>query len=148
MAITHKLYGPVMKNSANGTLSNIGSTDSVEIYVKLMTSGHSFDQDNEYWNTIAANETTSATAGSTDYPDGGKILNGTSLAYASRITTLSATSETEFTAAGNVTAFYAVLTASSYLVSCVDFDGSEQSVAGKFAINWTDLKILTNTVSA
>ena len=148
MAVTHKLYGNSMLNSANGNIPNMGSTASAQIYVKLMTSAHTFTVANQYWNDVSANEQTTGTVGSTSYTVGGKLLTGTSLAYLTRVTTLSATSETEFTDTGDIIGFYAVLTASSYLVSCVDFDGKQQSVDGKFAINWADNKILTITVAS
>jgi hypothetical protein len=148
LAVTHKLYGNSMLNSANGNIPNMGSTASAEIYVKLMTSAHTFAVANQYWADVSANEQSTATASSTDYITGGKLLTNTSLAYAARITTLSATSETVFSTGGNISGFHAVLTASSYLVSCVDFGGEEKSVAGEFKINWADSKILTITVAS
>ena len=150
MAVTHKLYGPFLNNLMNSTgimANSIGST-ALEIRVFLMTSGHVFNQDHQYWSQISTDNQSSGLAGSTDYNSTGVLLNGKDLAYAARITTLSASSFTEFSTGGNLIGYYAVLAASSYLMSCVDFDGEQKSVAGEFKINWTDAKIMTNTVSA
>ena len=130
-----------MKNLSNGNISAL----TTEMRVALMsTSGFSFDQDNEYWATISTGQLSTAT--SVSYPSSGVVLGGPSLSYGSRITTLSATSETVFTSTGSITASYAVIHASSYLVSCIDFDSVQASVDGKFAVAWTDSKVLTITV--
>jgi hypothetical protein len=144
MAVTHQLYGPAMGNIAKNLITDLTSTATI-INVHLMTSAHSVDQDNEYWATIAANESSAGTTGSTSYTV--KTLDGKAISYATRVTTLTATSETVFTTGGDITAYYAVLAASSYLLSCVNFDGEEKSVAGEFKINWTDAKIATITVA-
>ena len=149
MAVTHKLYGPFLKNLANGNIGNIGSTAAdIPISVRIMTSAHSFTVANEYWATVSANQASSASTGSTDYRAGGKLITGTALSYSTRVTTLTATSETVFSTGGDIKGFFAVLAASSYLVSCIDFDGEEASVDGEFKITWADKKILTMTVSA
>ena len=144
MAVTHQLYGPAMANISKNLIGDLSSTGTI-INVHLMTSAHSVDQDNEYWATVSANETSSGTAGSTNYEM--KTLDGKAIGYATRVTTFTATSETVFSTGGNITAYYAVLAASSYLYSCVNFDGEEKSVAGEFKINWTDSKISTITVA-
>ena len=142
MAVTHKLYGPVMKNIANGNIGDLGSTAAAPITVYLMSSDHTFTQNHEYWSAISANETTDA-----DYSE--KILGNPSVTYGdNRITTLAATSETEFASSGSIKARYAVLAASSYLVSCVDFGQTEESVDGQWKINWHADGILTITVSS
>jgi hypothetical protein len=145
MAVTHKLYGPFLKNIMTSTIGDIGAA---EFRVKIMTDGHAFNQDHEYWSQVSANEQSTSTTGNEDYEEGGQLLVGVETSYTDKITTLSASSETEFTTEGDVSGFYAVVCASSYLVSCVDFDGEEKSVQGTFKITWTDNKILTNTVSA
>ena len=144
MAVSHKLYGPAMKNLANGNISAL----TTEMRVALMStdSAFSFTQDNEYWATISTGQLSTSTV--TDYPSSGVVLGGPSLAYAARITTLSATSETVFTSTGSISSAFAVIHASSYLVSCIDFDGTQASVDGKFAVAYTDDKVMTITVSA
>ena len=159
MAVTHTLYGPFMKNLASsGTLGNetrLGSLDTTSterFSVFLMTSEHAFNQAHEYWSQVSANQQSTDTADSTSYITGGTPLAGRSLAYSSRITTMSASSYTTFstgsTGAGDIIGFFAVIAASSYLVSCVNFGGKEQSVEGEFTINWTDSKVLTMTVDS
>ena len=149
MAVTHKLYGPFMKNlsESTGVLANSLGSTALEIKVVIMTSEHVFNQDHEYWSQISTDEQSTSTTGNEDYVKGGQLLNGKDLSYAARITTVTASSYTSFTTGGDIIGYYAVLAASSYLMSCVDFDGQEKSVAGEFKINWTDAKIMTMEVS-
>ena len=146
MAVTHTLYGPSLKNTADGKMA-LGSS-STDIRVLLMTSEHTFTQANEYWATVSTNEVTTGYCGSTDYKDGqgGHVLGGLSLSYSSRITTWSATSKATFTSTGTIKAFYAVTAASSYLISCIDFGEEKASADGEFAIQWSTDGIFTNTV--
>jgi len=141
LAVTHKLFGPFMKHIASGAITDITST---AVYVSLMTTDWTFDQDSEYWSTISTGQISTGT----HYTPGGDLLNEKSLAYAARITTLSATSETTFTSTGSITAGFAVTRATCHLISCVDFGDTEEAVSGAFKITWTDGKILTMTVSA
>lgn len=147
MAVTHNLYGPFLKNMADGTLGDIGATGTVNINVMIMTSAHSYNKDHEYWSQVSANEQSTTTTGNEDYEAGGQLLTGTATTYTGGTLTLTATSETVLTTGGDVSGYYAVLAASSYLVSHVDFDGEEKSVDGEFKITWTDAKIFTNSVS-
>ena len=149
MAVTHTLYGPFLKNMAasTGILANgLGST-ATEISALIMTSAHTFNQAHEYWSQVSVNQQSTSSTGNEDYVAGGQLLAGKALSYSTGVTTLSASSDTVFTAAGDITGFFAVLAASSYLVSCVDFDGIEQSVGGVFKITWTDNKVLTLTAT-
>ena len=145
MAVTHTLYGPFMKNLSNAGIGGLAAV-STEFTVFLMSSDFAFSQDHEYWAQVSSDEQSTDFAGSTEYVAGGKELTERSLAYAARVTTFSASTYTSFSTGGNISGFFAVLAASSYLVSCVDFDGEEKSVAGEFKINWTDSKVLTMTV--
>ena len=135
MAVTHKLFGPVMKN-----LGKIGDLETATITVNLMSSAYVFDQDSEYWASISTDEISTGT----DYQP--VTLSGKSMTYAARITTLSATTSL-FCSTGSITAYFAVLKASSYLMGCVDFDGIEQSQDGIFKISWPGDEVLTFTVS-
>ena len=137
MAVTHYLYGPSLKNVG----ANNVDLEATTFTVHLMTSDHAYSKNNEYWATVSANETT----GQPDYE--AKDLAGQALGYSAGITTLTASSETEFCSSGSIKAFHAVLAASSYLISSIDFGGAEESVDGEFKITWTDNKILTMTVS-
>ena len=146
MAVTHTLYGPVLKNLAGGSI-NLG-TSSTDLRLLLMTSELTFNQANEYWATVSTHEATTTYTGSTDYTmgTGGKVLTGVSLSYSTRITTMSATSKATFTSTGTIKAFHAVLAASSYLVSCVSFGEEKASAGGEFSVQWSTGGILTNTV--
>ena len=140
MVVKHTLYSPFMKNIANGNITDLESTT---ILVSLMaTAGFSFTQANEYWATVSGAKSTYAS-----YPSSGVVLGGTALASSGRVTILTATSETQFCSSGTISSPFAVLHVSSYLVSCVDFDGVESSVDGEFKITWTDDKVLTMTVA-
>ena len=141
MAVTHKLYGPVMKNIASGAITQL---DSTAILVSLMaTDWSAFNQDNEYWATISTGEKSTD-----DYTPGGVSLDGRALAYADRITTLTATSETVFTSSGTISSPFAVVRATCHLISCIDFDGVRSSLEGKFAIAWADNKVIEFEVSS
>jgi hypothetical protein len=153
MAVTHTLYGPFMKNLASsgaaGNETRLGSLDTTSterFSVILMSSDFVFNQAHEYWAQVSSDQQSTDFAGSTDYEAGGKPLAERSLAYSNRVTTWSASTYTSFSTGGNIIGFFAVVAASSYLVSCVDFGGEEKSVAGEFKINWTDAKVLTMTV--
>ena len=150
MAVTHKLYGPFLKNlsASTGILASGLASTATEISVRVMTSGHVFDQDHQYWAQVSTDEQSTSSTGNEDYPGGGRLLVGKALSYSTGVTTMTASSEVTFTSSGDVIGFFAVLTASSYLVSCIDFDGKEQSVGEVFKVTWTDNEVLTLEASA
>ena len=145
MAVTHTLYGPAFENMAKGSIDL--NSSSTHMRVLLMTSEHTFNQDNAYWATISTHEATTAYVGSTDYKDGegGHVLSGLSISYSSRITTWTATSKATFTSTGTIKAFSAVTAASSYLISCIDFGEEKASAGGEFSVQWSTDGIFTMT---
>ena len=143
MAVTHKLYGPAMKNILDRTVDLGGHT----FKVALMSSGFNFNQDNENWGDVSTHQSTDA-----DYTAGGITLAiaSSQMTYATRVTSVICSSETVFSTSGTISANYAVVYGSTNnkLVSCVDFGGAEASVDGEYKITWTDSKLKTVTVSA
>ena len=150
MAVTHKLYGPFLKNltASTGILADGLASTATEISVRLMTSEHVFDQDHQYWSDVSTDEQSTSSTGTEDYTKGGQLLVGKALSYSTGVTTLTASSDVSFGSTVDVIGFFGVLTASSYLVSCIDFDGEEKSVGGVFKVTWTDNKVLTLEASA
>jgi hypothetical protein len=151
MAVTHKWYGPGMKNVQNGNITSLSSSD-VTIKCALLSSDHTFTQSHETWSQIVANEVTS-----TDYSTGGVALSNKMISYADRITTFATSSdswETTFTSTGSITARYGVVyhegssAATSYLLSCVDFGETRSCAVGTFKITWDSSGILQTTVSS
>ena len=142
MAVTHKLYGPAMKNIIDGEMQ-VSSTGTFK--VALMSSEFNFNQDNEDLSSVIENEIDDA-----DYSTGGEELGITGSSYSNKVTTIKCAAETEFSTAGTISANYAVVYGSTNnkLVSCVDFGGEEASVDGEYKITWTDSKLFTVTVSA
>ena len=142
MAVTHKLYGPAMKNILDGTVDLDGHT----FKVALMSSGFSFDQDHENWAQVSTGEISSTG----DY-DGGITLPiaSTDMTYSGGVSTVICSSETVFSTEGTISAHHAVVygSTSDKLLSAVDFDGEEASVDGEYKITWTDSKLFTITVS-
>ena len=143
MAVTHKLYGPAMKNILDGTVDLGGHT----FKVALMSSGFNFNQDNENWGDVSTHQNTDA-----DYTAGGITLSiaSTQMTYATRVTSVVCSSETVFSTEGTISAYHAVVysTATNKLLSAVDFNGKEASVDGEYKITWTDSKLFTVTVSS
>ena len=143
MAVTHKLYGPAMKNILDGTVDLDGDT----FKVALMSSGFSFNQDDENWAQVSTGEISS-----TDYTDDGETLSiaSTDMTYSNRVTTVVCSSETVFSTEGTISAYHAVVygSTSDKLISAVDFGGEEASADGEYKITWTDSKLFTVTVSA
>jgi len=139
MAVTHALYGTSMKNLMNGNITDIASTT---ITLSLMTSDHSFNQAHEYWADVSANQLTTD-----DYTPGGEALANTALTSTDDVSTIFDADNVQFTAAGDITAYHAVLRASSYLISGIDFDGEQQSVGGEFSVNWNSSGIFWVTVA-
>ena len=152
MAVTHKLYGPAIKNIFNGNMGALDST-ATTIRVALMSSNHTFTQSNETWSQVEANEISST---ANDYSTaGGEELTGKSLAYSARVTTFDGSSETSFTSTGSITAYHAVLyqestagSTASYLLSSIDFDGEQRSVNGTFKLTYSTSGIFTTTVAS
>ena len=144
MAVTHKLYGPIVTNIYNGTVDLGAHT----FKVALMSSAHTLNQDHENWADVSANEISSTG----DYTAGGITLAiaSSQMTYATRVTSVICSSETVFSTSGTISANYAVVYGSTNnkLVSCVDFGGAEASVDGEYKITWTDSKLKTVTVSA
>ena len=142
MAVTHKLYGPSMKNILDGTIDLGAHT----FKVALMSSGFSFNQDDANW------DNTHEISSTGDYTAGGITLAiaSSQMTYATRVTSVICSSETVFSTSGTISANYAVVYGSTNnkLVSCVDFGGAEASVDGEYKITWTDSKLFTVTVSA
>ena len=142
MAVTHKLYGPAMKNILDGTVDLDGHT----FKVALMSSGFSFDQDHENWAQVSTGEISSTG----DY-DGGITLPiaSTDMTYSGGVSTVICSSETVFSTEGTISAHHAVVygSTSDKLISAVDFGGGEASVDGEYKITWTDSKLFTITVS-
>ena len=146
MAVTHKLYGAAMKNMLNNNITDLNSSGTTTLTFSLMTSEHSFAQGNEYWGTISANETSSGTAGSTNYA--AQTLTTIALASSGDRLTLFDADDVTFTSTGNVLAYHGILRASSYLISSIDFDGEQKSVAGEFKLNFASTGVFTITVGA
>ena len=143
MAVTHKLYGPSMKNILDGTIDLGADT----FKVALMSSGFSLDQDHEDWAEVSTHQITDA-----DYTAGGITLSiaSSQMTYATRMTSVVCSSETVFASTGTISAYHAVVygSTSDKLISAVDFGGEEASVDGEYKITWTDSKLFTVTVSA
>ena len=143
MAVTHKLYGPAMKNILDGTVDLDGHT----FKVALMSSGFSFNQDDENWAQVSTGEISS-----TDYTDDGETLSiaSTDMTYSDGVTTVVCSSETVFSTEGTISAYHAVVygSTSDKLISAVDFGGEEASADGEYKITWTDSELFTVTVSA
>ena len=142
MAVTHKLYGPAMKNILDGTVDLDGHT----FKVALMSSGFSFNQDDANW------DNTHEIGSTGDYTAGGITLSiaSTDMTYSNRVTTVVCSSETVFASTGTISAHHAVVygSTSDKLLSAVDFNGEEASVDGEYKITWTDSKLFTVTVSS
>lgn len=145
MAVTHNLYAPGQKNIMNGTIDLVADT----IKVALMTSDFTFTVTDEDF--VDTHECTD-----TDYTTGGEILpivsgDITTATNTVTVDTSAADSTTVFTAEGDITASYAVIydstPATPKLISCVDFDGQEQSVSGEFKITWHNDGLFTVTVN-
>ena len=142
MAVTHKLYGPAMKNILDGTVDLGADT----FKVALMSSEFSLDQDHEDWAEVSTHQITDA-----DYTAGGITLSiaSTDMTYSNGVTTVVCSSETVFASTGTISAHHAVVygSTSDKLLSAVDFNGEEDSVDGEYKITWTDSKLFTITVS-
>ena len=140
MVVTHKLYGPAMKNILDGTVDLDGHT----FKVALMSSGFSFNQDDANWDNTHE-------ISSTDYTNDGETLAiaGTDMTYNGGVTAVVCSSETVFSTEGTISAHHAVVYGSTTdkLLSAVDFNGEEGSVDGEYKITWTDSKLFTITVS-
>jgi len=145
MAVTHKLYGPAMKNILDGTVDLGPDT----FKVALMSSGFSFDQDHEDWADVSTHQI----SGTGDYTAGGIELtvNSSEITHSTGtgISTVVCSSETVFSTEGTISAHHAVVygSTSDKLLSAVDFNGEEDSVDGEYKITWTDSKLFTITVS-
>lgn len=144
MAVTHKLYGPIVKNVYDRTVDLGAHT----FKVALLSSAHTFNQDHENWAQVSTNEISSTG----DYTAGGITLAiaSSEMTYATRVTSVVCSSETVFSTSGTISAYYAAVygSTSDKLVSCVDFGKEEASVDGEYKITWTDSKLKTVTVSA
>ena len=144
MAVTHKLYGPAIKNILDGTID----LDADTFKVALMSSGFSFNQDHENWAQVSTGEISSTG----DYTADGETLSiaSTDMTYSNRVTTVVCSSETVFASTGTISAYHAVVygSTSDKLISAVDFGGEEASVDGEYKITWTDSKLFTVTVSS
>lgn len=146
MAITHKLYGPGIQEMLKGGIA----LETHTIKVALMKTAHTFNQAHTNWGQISTNECDSA-----DYTAKGETIGNKQVNYASRVTTFKTTdAKATFTSDGTISAAYAVVyrdsgsDATSFLISCIDFGGTESSQDGEFSIQWHADGIFTITVDA
>jgi len=129
------LYPKIFDNLLNGTVSLVDDT----VKAALMKTEFSFNEAHEDWDDTHEIE-------DTDYTPGGETLAITAaqIDVTNRVITISTTSTvTEFTALGDITAFYCVLyitdgeaTPEEKLLACFDFEGEESSEGAEFEINW------------
>lgn len=143
MAVTHLVYPQGMKNILNGTIDLAADT----IKVALMTASFSYSAtDENFVNTYEC--------GDADYTAGGVeiAISGTEITVSGNVITVDTSdAATQFTAAGSITASYAVIydstPATPKLISCVNFGASESSVAGEFKITWNASGLFTTEVN-
>jgi hypothetical protein len=150
MAVTHKLYGPSMKNIVNGSIANMAATGT-DIKLALMTSAHSFTQSHEFWSSVSANEVSTA-LGSTSGHYSSKSLTAKTVANTSTRVTTFDSSNVSFGSTVSMYAYHAVLYYNSAstnkpLISSINFGQKEESVDGNYAVNWNASGIFTITVS-
>ena len=128
------LYPKIFDNLLNGTVSLVDDT----VKAVLMKTEFSFNEaDEDYVDTHEVDDT--------NY-DGEQTLAITAaqIDVTNRVITISTTSTvTQFTAEGDITAFYCVLyitdgeaTPEEKLLACFDFEGEEKSEGAEFKINW------------
>ena len=121
MAVTHALYGPLFENLLKDGFGNLSSAGT-EVTVALMSSNHSFDQNDKWWSDVSANQVSTTE----DYEP--KVLGSKTVTYGT------STRRTDFDGANvsfgstvSIKAFGAVLYhsggTSTYrpLISCANF---------------------------
>ena len=128
------LYPKIFDNLLNGTVSLVDDT----VKAVLMKQAFTFNEaDEDYVDTHEVD----------DHDYGGEqtlAIAGAQIDVTNRVITISTTSTvTQFTAAGDVTAYYCVLyitdgeaTPEEKLLACFDFEGEESSEGAEFEINW------------
>jgi hypothetical protein len=137
------MFAAGLKNAVNQTLGNIGSSDTNQLTLSLMTSDYTANiATDEWWSDISANQVTTD-----DYTPGGETIDKVSLVTSSNATILVSTTDVIFCTSGSIKAYGGVARATSYLVSYIDFDGEQESVDGSFRVNWNSSGLIRFSVT-
>ncbi len=140
MAVSAEIYGTFFENLKKGELGNLEVDD---IQCALLDSGYTFSHDHDnFTDDVSANEIDDA-----DYSQ--QTLSNVSVTRTDRETVVDA-DDVNFGDEVNISASYAVLfdETSDKLIFFVDFDGEEESVDGKFEIQWHEDGIFSTEAPA
>ena len=156
MAVTAKLYSNAINEIKTGgipDLTDAGTAIKVALmYQNSVPENFAFDQTDVDWSDVSAFECTDS-----DYTAGGIALTNKTVTTTGRVTKFSTSNDpnkTTFTSSGDITATHAVIylatgvDATSFLIGCVNFDGTKTSSAGEFSITWDADGIFDITVDA
>ncbi len=135
-----RVYGRFLENLLRARIYDLNSSGT-EVSVYLLGDGYTFDENHDNWAQIVQHEVDDDI-----YPDYGgpeEILNKV-VAYDTGPHEVSLDGDdVEFTPEGNIAANYAVIVDTTdpanvdqRLIACVDFEGEEESVDGRFEIRW------------
>lgn len=115
-------------------LEDVSGEGADTIKCALLTSTHNFDADQNYWETISANE-----ASGTGYTAGGATLASKN-ATQDNVNDRASFDAADVTwSSSTITARYAVIynvTKSNELIACFDFGQNYSSSNGNFTISW------------
>jgi hypothetical protein len=144
MAVTAKLYGPVIARLTNKEIDFV--TDTIKVL--LATSSYTPDQDAHDYKNDVTNEVSG-----TGYTAGGATLANKTEAYTAGTNVHKLDADDVLWPSSTITARYAVLyldtgtPSTSPLIGYVDFGADVSSTAGNFQITWSAAGIATFTVA-
>lgn len=145
MAVTAKLYGPLMLSLANKELNL--ATDTLN--VMLCTSAYVPDQDNHRYKSSVTNEVVG-----TGYTAGGATLTSVTVTYTAATNTVMLDAADMAWNAATLTARYAVIydatpatDATRPLIAYVDFGADSSASGAPFTITWDAAGIATFTAA-
>ena len=138
----HTLYSNIMKVIAD---QGFDWTSNTTIKCALLHTA-TWNQTHTLWSDVSASEVTG-----TAYVAGGQVLltAANSTALVGRVTQFKST-HNPLWEVSTIAATHAVLYidgTTKYLISMIDFEGEQSSVAGDFQISWTDAIVFTTTVA-
>jgi hypothetical protein len=115
-------------------MNKIFDMEADTIYAALLNSAHSFDADNNTWTTVVTNEISGA-----GYTANGNALAGKDVSQDDTDDEGVWTANNAVWTSASFTAHYCVirdLTASNFLVACIDFGSNQTVSSGTFTIDW------------